>query len=150
MSKSTFVYVTYIRATPEKLWEALTDSQFVRKYWFDANIECGWKKGSLWKLLFSNGRVADMGEILEIDPPRRIMIRWQNEWKREFKGEGPTRCTIELQTVDRAVKLTITHEIDRPESELIKALSVAWPLTISNLKSLLETGEVAVTTHPGH
>jgi hypothetical protein len=52
--------------------------------------------------------------------------------------------------VDRAVKLTITHEIDRPESELIKALSVAWPLTISNLKSLLETGEVAVTTHPGH
>jgi uncharacterized protein YndB with AHSA1/START domain len=150
MSKSTFVYVTYIRATPEKLWEALTDSQFVRKYWFDANIECGWKKGSLWKMLFSDGRVADMGEILEIDPPRRRVIRWQNEWKPEFKGEGPTRCTIELQAVDRAVKLTITHEIDRPESELIKALSVAWPLTISNLKSLLETGEVAVTTHPGH
>jgi hypothetical protein len=68
----------------------------------------------------------------------------------EFKGKGPTRCTIELQAVDRAVKLTITHEIDRPESELIKALSVAWPLTVSNLKSLLETGEVAVTTHPGH
>jgi uncharacterized protein YndB with AHSA1/START domain len=81
MSKSTFVYMTYIRTTPEKLWETLTDSQFVRKYWFDATIECGWKKGSLWKLLFSDGRVADMGEILEIEPPRRMVIRWQNEWK---------------------------------------------------------------------
>jgi uncharacterized protein YndB with AHSA1/START domain len=150
MSNSTFVYVIYIRTTPEKLWGALTDSQFVRKYWFDVTIECGWKKGSLWKMLFPDGRVADMGEILEIDPPRRMVIRWQNEWKPEFKAEGPTRCTIELQPVDRAVKLTITHEINRPESELIKALSVAWPVTISNLKSLLETGEITVTTHPGH
>lgn len=150
MSKSTFEYVIYIRTTPEKLWEALTDSQFVRKYWLGATIECNWEKGSSWKMLFPDGRVADMGEILEIDPPRRLVIRWQNEWKPEFKAEGPTRCSIELQTIDRAVKLTITHEIDRPESELIKALSAAWPITISNLKSLLETGEVAVTTHPGH
>lgn len=150
MTKSSFVYVTYIRTTPEKLWEALTDSQLVRKYWFEATIECGWKRGSPWKMLFPDGRIADMGEILEIDPPRSVVIRWQNEWKLEFKAEGPTRCTIELQHVDHAVRLTITHEIDRPESELIKALSAAWPITISNLKSLLETGEVAVTTHPGH
>lgn len=150
MTKSSFVYVTYIRTTPEKLWEALTDSQLVRKYWFEATIECGWKRGSPWKMLFPDGRIADMGEILEIDPPRSVVIRWQNEWKLEFKAEGPTRCTIELQPVDHAVRLTITHEIDRPESELIKALSAAWPITISNLKSLLETGEVAVTTHPGH
>ena len=150
MANSSFAYVIYIRTTPEKLWEALTNSQFVRKYWFDANIECNWTKGSLWKMLFSDGRVADMGEILEIDQPRRVVIRWQNEWKPEFKAEGPTRCTIELQPVDRAVKLTIIHEIARPESELINALSVAWPITISNLKSLLETGEVAVPNHPGH
>ena len=150
MSKSGFVYVIYIRTTPEKLWEALTDSPFVRQYWFDATIECSWKKGSSWKMLFPGGRLADMGEILEIDPPRRVVIRWLNEWKPEFKAEGPTRCTVELQPVDRAVKLTIAHEIDQPESEFIKALSVAWPITISNLKSLLETGEVAVMTHPGH
>lgn len=150
MAKSTFVYVTFIRTTPARLWEALTDSLLVRKYWFGVTIECGWKKGSPWKMLLSDGRVADLGEILEIDPQRRMVIRWQNEWKPEFKDEGPTRCTIRLEPVDRAVKLTITHEIDRPESELIKAVSVAWPVTISNLKSLLETGEVAVTTHPGH
>lgn len=150
MSQSTFIYVIYIRVTAEKLWTALTDSQFVRKYWFDATIECGWKKGSPWKMLLPDGRVADMGEILEIEPPRRMVIRWQNEWKPEFKAEGPTRCAIEVEPVDRAMKLTITHEMDRPESSLIKAVSHAWPITISNLKSLLETGEVAVTTHPGH
>ena len=150
MAKPSFIYVIYIRTTTEELWEALTDSQFVRKYWFGATIECSWRKGSAWKMLFPDGRVADMGEILEIDPLRRVVIRWQNEWKPEFKAEGPARCTIDLQPVDHAVKLTIKHEIDRPDSELIKALSAAWPITISNLKSLLETGEVAVTTHPGH
>ena len=150
MSESTFIYVIYIRTTAEKLWTALTDSQFVRKYWFDATVECAWNKGAPWKMCFPGGRVADMGEILEIEPQRRMVIRWQNEWKPEFKAEGPTRCTIVLEPVDGAVKLTITQEIERPESELIKALSVAWPMTISNLKSLLETGEVTVTTHPGH
>ena len=149
MAKSIFVYVTFIRTTPARLWEALTDSLLVRKYWFGVTIECGWKKGSPWKMLLSDGRVGDMGEILEIDPQRRMVIHWQNEWKPEFKDEGPTRCTIRLEPVDRAVKLTITHEIDRPESEFIKAVSVAWPVTISNLKSWLETGEVAVTTIPG-
>ena len=140
----------YIRVTAEKLWTALTNSQIVRKYWFDAAIECDWKKGSPWKMLLPDGRVADMGEILEIEPPRRMVIRWQNEWKPEFKAEGPTRCAIEIEPVDRAMKLTIIHEMDRPESALIKVVSRAWPITISNLKSLLETGEVTITTHPGH
>ncbi len=150
MAKSTFIYVTYIRTTPEKLWSALTDQQFARKYWFDETIECDWKNGSPWKMLFPDGRVADTGEILEIDPPRRVVIHWQNEWKLEFKAEGPSCCTIELEPVDSALKLTITHEIDLPESKFIKALSGAWPACLSNLKSLLETGEVALTSHPGH
>lgn len=148
--RSHFAYVTFIRATPEKVWEALTEPQVVRQYWFDVIIECGWTQGSPWMMRFPDGRVADRGEIREIDPPRRMVIRWQNEWKPEFKAEGPSRCSIDLEPVDRAVKLTITHEIDRPESALIEALSVAWPITLSNLKSLLETGEVAVTSHPGH
>jgi uncharacterized protein YndB with AHSA1/START domain len=77
-----------------------------------------------------------------------MVIRWQNEWKPELKAEGPSRCTIELESVDRAVKLTITHEIDRPDSKLITAVSGGWPRILSNLKSLLETGEVAITSHP--
>ena len=108
-------------------------------------VECSWRKGSPWKLTFPDGRVADSGEILEIDRPRRMVIRWQNEWKRELKAEGPSRCTFEVEPMGRAVKLTITHEIDRPESKTIKNVSSFWPLIASNLKSLLETGEVPIT-----
>jgi uncharacterized protein YndB with AHSA1/START domain len=147
-TRSHFVYVTYIRTTPARLWDALTDPQFVRQYWFESIVECGWKKGSPWKLSRPDGTLTDSGEILEIDPPRRMVIRWQNEWKTELKAEGPSRCTFELEPVDSAVKLTITHEIDRPDSMLITAVGGGWPRVLSNLKSLLETGEVAIATHP--
>jgi uncharacterized protein YndB with AHSA1/START domain len=149
-SRSHFVYVTYIRTTPTKLWGALTDPQFIRQYWFDATVECAWKKGSPWRMARPDGSLTDTGEILEIEPPRRMVIRWQNEWKPEFKAEGPSRCTIELEPVDNAVKLTIVHEIDRPDSRFITAVSEGWPRLLSNLKSLLETGEIAITSHPGH
>jgi uncharacterized protein YndB with AHSA1/START domain len=97
-----------------------------------------------------DGTLTDTGEILEIDPPRRMVIRWQHEWKAELKAEGPGRCTIELEPMDGAVKLTITHEIERPDSKLIAAVSGGWPSILSNLKSLLETGQVVLASHPGH
>ena len=148
--RSHFVYVTFIRTTPAKLWEALTEPAFIRQYWFNTTVESSWKQGAPWKMTRPDGSLTDTGEILEIDPPRRMVIRWLNEWNPELKAEGPSRCTIELEPVDRAVKLTITHEIDRPESRLITAVSGGWPRILSNLKSLLETGEVAITSHPGH
>ena len=148
--RSRFVSVTYIRTTPAKLWEALTDPRIIRQYWFGAIVDCDWKRGSSWKMSHPDGRVMDTGEIVEIDLPQRLVIRWQNEWHPEFKAEGPSRCTIELAALDRAVKLTITHELDRPESTFIHAIGDTWPLCVSNLKSLLETGEIAVTSHPGH
>ena len=147
--RSSFVYVTFIRTTPEQLWEALTDPQFTREYWFGMTVECGWTKGSPWRLIFPDGGVADSGEILEIDPPRRMVIRWQNEWKPELKAEGPGRCTFELEPVGSAVKLTVTHQIDRTDSKLITAVSGGWPQVLSNLKSLLETGE-RVLALPDH
>ena len=149
-ARSRFVYVAFIRTTPDKLWDALTDPEFTRQYWFGASVECEWKKGSPWKLIGPDGEVTDTGEILEIDPPRRMVIRWRNEWKPEIKAEGPGRCTIELEPVDNAVKLTITHESDKANSKLIEAVSGGWPRVVSNLKSLLEVGEVAITSHPGH
>jgi uncharacterized protein YndB with AHSA1/START domain len=138
--RSTFVYVRFIRTTPGRLWEALIDPEFIRQYWFGMSVECGWKKGSPWKLVKPDGSAADTGEILEVDPPRRMVIEWGNEWKPELKAEGTSRCTIEFEPMGSAVKLTITHEIDRPESKLITAVSGGWPKVISNLKSLLETG----------
>ena len=148
--RSSFVYVSFIRTTPEKLWQALTDPQFTREYWFGTAVESGWKKGSPWKLIGADGDVTDTGEILEIDRPRRMVIRWQNVWKPELAAEGPSRCTIELEPKGHAVKLTITHEIERADSKLITAVSGGWPAVVSNLKSLLETGALATAAAPGH
>jgi len=142
--RSDFVYVTFIRTTPEKLWQALTEPRFIRQYWFGIEIECGWTKGSPWSLSYPDGRLDTTGEVLEIDPPRRMVIRWQNESRPELKAEGPSRLTIELEPAGTAVKLTITHEIERPDSKLITAVSGGWPKVLSNLKSLLETGTVAL------
>jgi uncharacterized protein YndB with AHSA1/START domain len=140
---SQFVYVTYIRTTPERVWEALTDPTFIKRYWFGMTAESDFKTGSPWSLRFEDGRVADTGEIIESDPPRRLAIKWRNEFKPELKAEGYSHCVMDIEAVDGAVKLTITHGIDRAEAKFIGAVSGGWPQVLSNLKSLLETGEIA-------
>jgi len=150
VTSSEFVYVTMIRATPAEVWAALTDPAVIRRYWYGVHVDCAWKVGAPWTLSFPDGAPADAGEIVEIDPPRRIVIRWQNEWNPALKAEGPSRCTIELIPLDGAVKLTITHALDLSESKFIAAVATAWPYTLSNLKSLLETGAIATSSHPGH
>ena len=147
MSKATesrFVYVTYIRTTPERLWAALTTPEFMRQYWFGCHVATDWKRGSAWRLEFKDGRVADGGTIVEIDPPRRLVLEWRNEWSPELNAEGDSRCTMELEPADDAVKLTVTHAMAKPESKLIHAVGGGWPKILSNLKSLLETGEVVM------
>ena len=143
--KSSFVYVTYIRTTPTELWTALTTSEFMKKYWFGMNFETDWKVGSPWKLIFPDGRIADIGEIVELDPPRRIVLKWRNEFRPELTAEGYARCAIELEPQDGAVKLTISHTIERADSKLIEAVSGGWPRILSNLKSLLETGQITLS-----
>jgi len=145
-NRSSFVYVTFIRTTPEKLWAALTERRFIDQYWFGMKIECAWKKGSPWAMTFADGRLCDTGEILEIDPPRVMVIKWHNQSKPELAAEGPSRCEIGLEPAGQAVKLSIKHEIARPEAKLITAVSSdwGWPRVVSNLKSLLETGEPLV------
>jgi uncharacterized protein YndB with AHSA1/START domain len=89
-------------------------------------------------------RVTDVGEIVEAEPPRRLVVRWQHQDKPELKAEGPSLCTMELVPMEAAVKLTITHTIEREASKLIEAVSGGWPKVMSNLKSLLETGTIAL------
>jgi uncharacterized protein YndB with AHSA1/START domain len=143
-AESTFVYVTYIRTTPEKLWAALTDAEFMKEYWFGVQFKTEWKAGAQWEMLYPDGRVTDAGEILEFDPPKRLVLKWRNEFKPELKAEGYGLCVIELAPISEAVKLTITHTIDRADSKLIEAVSGGWPRILSNLKSLLETGQVVL------
>ena len=144
MARSTFVYVTYIRTTPEKLWSALTDGQFMKQYWFGNHCESQWTAGSSWNNVSGEGDVLDVGEIVEAEPPRRLVIRWQNQSKPELKAEGASLCTMELERSGAAVKLSITHTIERDPSKLIAAVSGGWPKVISNLKSLLETGSAVL------
>jgi len=145
MSRSTFVYVTYIRTTPDKLWSALTDAEFMKQYWFGVRCESKWTAGSPWKMVRPDGRLTDSGEIVESDPPRRLVIRWQHQDRPELKAEGPSRCTMELEPIGTAVKLSITHTIDRDPSKFIEAVSGGWPKILSNLKSLLETGQTILS-----
>jgi len=144
MSRSTFIYVTYIRTTPEELWSALTDAKFIRQYWFGVHCESQWTAGSSWKLVSGDGQVLDAGEIIEAERPRRLVIRWQHQNRPELKAEGDSLCTMELEPSDTAVKLCITHSIERDPSKFIAAVSGGWPKVISNLKSLLETGSIAL------
>jgi uncharacterized protein YndB with AHSA1/START domain len=141
MADSLFVYVTYIRTTPEKLWQALIDPEFTRRWWCGVTHECEWKRGSSWKLIIPDGRVADAGEVLEIEPHRKLVLKWRNEFKPELKAEGYTRAMITLEPQGEMVKLTITHEMDVPEAKMIQSVSNGWPLILCGLKSLLETGE---------
>jgi uncharacterized protein YndB with AHSA1/START domain len=138
---SKFVYVTYIQTTPEKLWEALIKPEFTKQYWVGVSQISDWKVGSSWKLEFSDGRVADTGEVLEIDPPRRLVVSWQNEFRLDLKEEGHSRATFDIERTGDLVKLTVTHEIDREGSKLIEAVSGGWPAILSGLKTLLETGK---------
>jgi uncharacterized protein YndB with AHSA1/START domain len=148
MNKSEFVYVTYIRTTPEKLWSAVTHPDFMKQYWFGMHFETDWKAGSSWQLVFPDGRVADTGEIVEVDPLKRLVLKWRNEFRPELKAEGYASCTIQLEPMADAVKLTISHVMDRAESKLIEAVSGGWPRILSNLKSILETGEIVLKTTP--
>jgi uncharacterized protein YndB with AHSA1/START domain len=147
VQNSRFVYVTFIRTTVEKLWSALTGPDFTRQYWFGMHQKSDWRAGASWQLVFSDGRVADTGEIVEVDPPKRLVLRWRNEFKPELKSEGYSRCTVELEPMQNVVKLTIVHEMDRADSKFIEAVSGGWPRILANLKSFLETGDVILKMH---
>jgi uncharacterized protein YndB with AHSA1/START domain len=144
MARSTFVYVTYIRTTLDKLWSALTDEEFMKQYWFGTHCESKWTAGSPWTLVSGDGQILGAGEIVEAEPPRRLVIRWRHQNKPELKAEGDSLCTMELEPSGTAVKLSITHTIEREPSKLIEAVSGGWPKVISNLKSLLETGSTVL------
>ncbi|MFZ0423630.1 MAG: SRPBCC family protein [Xanthobacteraceae bacterium] len=148
MRESSFVYVTYIKTTPEKLWSALTESELMKQYWFGMQQKAEWRVGAPWQLVHADGRVFDTGEVIEVEPLKRLVVTWRNEIRPELTAEGYSRCTMEIAQAGEVVKLTITHEIDKPGSKLIEAVSGGWPKVLSSLKSLLETGAVPQIADP--
>jgi uncharacterized protein YndB with AHSA1/START domain len=137
---SRFLYVTFIRAPQSKVWDAITQPEQTRRYWHGVRSQSEWAPGADWSLTFSDGRVADTGKVLEIEPPHRLLLEWRNEFLPELKAEGFSRCLFELSEEHGVTRLAVTHEIDVERSKLIEAVSGGWPMILSSLKSLLETG----------
>jgi uncharacterized protein YndB with AHSA1/START domain len=123
------------------LWKALIEPEFTRQFWCNTTQESEWKPGATWKILMPDGAVADSGEVVEIDPHRRLVLKWRNEFRPELKAEGYSRLTYQLEPEGKSVKLTVIHEMEKEGSKFIEAVSSGWPHILASLKSLLETGE---------
>ena len=139
MSKPQFVYVTYIETTPEKLFQALTDSAFTKRYWFGTELRTDWKVGSPVEVVM-NETVTDTGRILEFDPPKRISYSFHHEANEVLRKEKPSRATFVLEPYGTLTKLTLIHDDFAPDSLTLGAISKGWPAILAGLKSLLETG----------
>lgn len=135
------VYNIFIRTTPQKLWDALTQSAFTTQYFFGRSIESDWRQGAPWKLLFPDGRTDVDGVVLESDPPRRVKLSWRVAWLDEPNPPGPALITYEIQQHGEIVQLTMTQHTDSAiPRKYIKAGQTGWGAILSSLKSLLETG----------
>ncbi len=145
MAKSTFVYVIYIAAKPEAVWNALLDGKFTREYWRRENVS-DWRPGSPWehRALDRERTVSILGEVLEADPPRRLTITWAHAADRS-RRDRHSRVTFEIETVAEMVRLTVTHAELEPGSEMESKIGEGWPRVLSSLKSLLETGRALNT-----
>jgi uncharacterized protein YndB with AHSA1/START domain len=139
MRKPEFVYVTYIETTPEKLWEALTSSEFSKRYWFNTELRTDWKIGSRFALVM-NGTTTDVGEILEVDPPRRLSYSFKHVLNDEMRNEIATKVVFTIEPHGKLMKLTLTHECFAEGGGLLDGISKGWPAILSSLKSLLERG----------
>ncbi|MCI3242409.1 MULTISPECIES: ArsR/SmtB family transcription factor [Streptomyces] len=137
--KPTFVYVTYIRSTPEKVWDALTDAELTAAYWGHSNVS-DWQRGSRWEHVRTDGSgIADVvGKVVESERPTRLVTTWAAP-EDEEREDVHSRVTFDIRPHEDIVRLTVTHEDLRDEGEFAD-VSGGWPAVLSNLKSLLETG----------
>lgn len=138
---SEYMYVIYIRGTREKVWEALTSPEFTKRYWMGVSMVSEHVAGSDWKLMIPDGRVADSGKVIEVEWPKRLVVTWKNEFLPELQDEGHTRCTFELEQQGEMVRLSVLHQSELEDSKMIRNVRMGWPVILSSLKSLLETGE---------
>ncbi|TKT71859.1 ATPase [Afipia massiliensis] len=140
MRKPEFVYTTYIKTTPDKLWHALTDTEFTLSYWFGCSLHSDWKVGSRVHMDLG-GKVMNEGFVLESDPPRRLSYSWLSVYDTDMIKERPSRVTFVLEPSNGAVKLTVTHEDFAEGSKTLPSISEGWPIVLSSLKSILETSQ---------
>jgi uncharacterized protein YndB with AHSA1/START domain len=138
------VFEIYIKTTPERLWEAITNSEMRQKYSFGVGVKSDWKNGSGYEAVHAGAgiRISE-GENLEVDPPRRLVQSFTALWSDEVKSEGASRVTWDIEPVGDSCRLTVTHDQLREGAN--NELYGGWPMILSGLKTLLETGELLDT-----
>jgi uncharacterized protein YndB with AHSA1/START domain len=141
---SDFVYVTYIKTTPQKVWDAITTPEFTRQYWGKA-IVSDWRRGSKWDMvnLDQAGSVNMTGEVMECDPPSRLVISWVKPENHGNTSET-SRVTFEIELDGGMVRLKVIHDQLQPGSAMEQGITGGWPRVLCGLKTLLETGNILV------
>jgi uncharacterized protein YndB with AHSA1/START domain len=143
--KPAIVYAIYIASTPEKVWEALTSSEFSRQYFSGNAVEVDLKLGGAFIVRTPDGAVHISGEVIECDPLRKLTVTFNVNWPALIEKLGPTLVTYEIEPVGDVVKLTLIQSHDRPISDdILSGGRAGWPAILSSLKSLLETGTAMV------
>ncbi len=138
------VFEIYIKTTPERLWEAITDGELRRRYWFGVGVTSKWTPGSRYAAIHPLASAAIYeGENLEVDPPRRLVQSFTAQWSEDVKREGTSRVTWEIEPVGDSCRLTVTHDQLREDAN--EEIYGGWPQILSGLKTLLETGESLTT-----
>ena len=148
MPRPSFVYVTYIATTIERLYHALTSAEFTERYMFGRRVESTWEVGAPVRYLGRDGKVSDSGTVLEADPPRRLVFTWRVELDDALRDEGDGVVTFELEPLGGEVKLTVIHDGLSEDSGVYKGISGGWPKALASLKSLLETGRPLAISAP--
>lgn len=140
MTNTEYVYVTYIAAPAQRIWDAIVQPEFARQYWGHGNIS-DWKPGSPWKHQDAEtGEIKMTGKVVESMPPQRLVITWFHP-KDEGNPSEHTRVTFELEPVDSMTRLTVIHDQLVPGSSMDKGIRQGWPRVLSSLKTFLETGK---------
>lgn len=137
MKKPKLVYQTFIRSTPKKTWDAITKPEFTRQYWAGIANVSDWKRGSKWDHMPDKKEVWITGEVVESNPPKRLVITWVDPDNIKDKS----RVTFEIERIDDMVCLTVVHDNFKTGSEMAGKVSRGWPRVLSSMKSFLETGK---------
>ena len=139
--KTSFVYVTYIRATPQKVFDAITRPEVARRYWGHDNVS-DWQPGSGWEHVRADEQrtVQVVGKVVEVAPPTRLVITWAGA-SQAADPASYSRVSFDIEPLKDMVRLTVTHDELEAGSGMDKGIRQGWPIVLSSLKSLLETGE---------
>jgi uncharacterized protein YndB with AHSA1/START domain len=130
------IYTTYIKASPEKVWAAITNPEFTRQYWEHGNVS-DWKIGSKWEHISKEGEVRIVGEVLENDPPKRLVL----SWAAPANLADESRVTFEIIAIEDMVRLNVIHDSFKVDSTMAGHVAHGWPLVLSSMKSFIETGK---------